>query len=103
MRCWIRSASMRTSMVGLPLVGLAWKDSIEHQSLVRGKSDLAGRGAAMRGAWTALEIAGKPADVYEQPADRPRFGVLHLHGARGESLRDRPAFTRLFDELGLAC
>src|SRR5581483_726523 len=33
----------------------------------------------------------------------PRFGVLYLHDLDGETLRDRPAFTRLFDELRLAC
>ncbi len=58
----------------------------------------------MRGTWNAVTIAGKPADVYDPPGDtRPRFGVLHLHGAGLETLRDRPAFTRWFDELGLAC
>lgn len=56
----------------------------------------------MDGRWTTETIAGKPADVYE-PAGRPRFGVLHLHGYQRETLRDRPAFTRLFDELKLAC
>ena len=57
----------------------------------------------MKGVWTEVDIAGKRADVYEPVGGSPRFGVLHLHGARGESLRDRPAFTRVFDELGLAC
>src|SRR5262245_7569590 len=58
----------------------------------------------MQGEWTAAEIAGKPAEVYEPAADkRPRFGVLQLHDARGESLRGRTAFTRIFDELGLVC
>jgi S-formylglutathione hydrolase FrmB len=56
----------------------------------------------MNGTWTSADVAGKPADVYEPPG-RPRFGVLHLHGAGLETLRDLPAFTRLFDELGLAC
>jgi S-formylglutathione hydrolase len=55
-------------------------------------------------AWTRIEIAGKPADVYEPPGgDRPRFGVLHLHGAGLETLRDKPVFTGLLDELNLAC
>jgi S-formylglutathione hydrolase len=58
----------------------------------------------MGGAWTVADIAGKPADVYESPGTaRPRFGVLHLHGNGLETLRDRPAFTGLFDELRLAC
>jgi S-formylglutathione hydrolase FrmB len=58
----------------------------------------------MNGVWTTVEIAGKPADLYEPVSvPRSRFGVLYLHDTRGESLRDRPTFTRLFDELGLAC
>src|SRR5262245_59609193 len=57
----------------------------------------------MAGVWRTVEIAGKPAAVYEPAVDRPRFGVLHLHDARGEPLGDRPAFTRLFNELRLAC
>jgi pimeloyl-ACP methyl ester carboxylesterase len=57
----------------------------------------------MQGKWTQELIAGKGADVYEPADGRPRFGILFLHGAGLESLRDRPAFTRLFDELHLAC
>ena len=58
----------------------------------------------MNGTWTTLEIAGKPADVYEPAGGaRPRFGLLHLHGIGLEMLRDNFAFTRLFDELRLAC
>ena len=57
----------------------------------------------MKGVWTTIEIAGHPADVYESPGGSPRFGVLHLHGVGFKTLRDRPAFTRLFDELKLAC
>ncbi len=56
----------------------------------------------MSGTWTRVDIGGKPADVYEPPG-RPRFGVLHLHGVGLETLHDRPAFTRLFAELHLAC
>jgi S-formylglutathione hydrolase len=56
----------------------------------------------MKGTWTTEDIAGKPADVYEPP-QAPRFGVLHLHGASLETLRDRAAFGQLFDELRLAC
>ena len=51
--------------------------------------------------WTSTDLAGKPADLYDPPGGRPRLGVLHLHG--GETLRDRPAFTRLLGELGMAC
>ena len=58
----------------------------------------------MNGVWSTVNLAGKPADVYDPPGEgRPRFGVLHLHGVGLKTLRDRPAFTRLFDELQLAC
>src|SRR6266536_1603074 len=58
----------------------------------------------MNGAWTNLDLAGKTADVYDLPAgQKPRYGVLHLHGLARQTLRDRPVFTRLFDELGLVC
>ena len=56
----------------------------------------------MAGTWTTTEIAGKTADVYE-PAGRPRFGILHLHGGSLQTLRDRPAFSRWFEEWQLAC
>ncbi len=56
----------------------------------------------MNGAWHEVEIGGKRADVYDPP-DAPRFGVLFLHGYGLETLRDRPAFSRLFDELRLGC
>jgi poly(3-hydroxybutyrate) depolymerase len=58
----------------------------------------------MNGAWHSVQIGGKPADIYEPAGTtRPRFGVLYLHGSRGDTLVDRPAFTRLFDQLKLAC
>lgn len=58
----------------------------------------------MNGTWTTLDIAGKPADVYDlADGARPRFGVLFLHGIGLETLRARSAFTRVFDELKLAC
>jgi S-formylglutathione hydrolase len=58
----------------------------------------------MSGGWQRVEIGGKPADVYEPPGvSRPRFGVLHLHDADLQTLRDNPVFTRLFDELRLGC
>jgi esterase/lipase superfamily enzyme len=54
--------------------------------------------------WSRVEIGGKAADVYEPPGPgRPRFAVLHLHGVGLETLHDRPAFTRLFEDLNLAC
>jgi S-formylglutathione hydrolase len=58
----------------------------------------------MAGSWLTLTIDGKSADVYEPSGlKRPRFGILHLHGHGLETLRERPAFTRWFDELGLPC
>jgi S-formylglutathione hydrolase len=53
--------------------------------------------------WSQVEIAGKAADVFDPSGGRPRFGVLHLHGVGLTMLHDKPAFTRLFDELHLAC
>jgi S-formylglutathione hydrolase FrmB len=58
----------------------------------------------MSGTWSRVEIDGKPADVYDPAGPtKPRFGILHLHGVGLDSLVDRPAFTRIFDELGLVC
>lgn len=56
----------------------------------------------MKGTWTQETIAGKPADVY-QPPGVGRFGMLFLHPVGNETLRDRPAYTRLLDALGLPC
>ncbi|MGE3805827.1 MAG: alpha/beta hydrolase [Gemmataceae bacterium] len=52
--------------------------------------------------WETVEIQGKNADVFA-PADRPRFGILHLHGVGLRTLKDNDTFTRLFDDLKLAC
>jgi S-formylglutathione hydrolase len=58
----------------------------------------------MNGTWHTRDLAGKRADVYElPPGARPRFGVLYLHPVGLETLVGDAAFTRLFDELGLAC
>jgi S-formylglutathione hydrolase len=58
----------------------------------------------MTGAWTRVEIANKPADVYDPPAGpRPRFGLLFLHPYGLETLAGKPAYKRLLDELRLAC
>jgi pimeloyl-ACP methyl ester carboxylesterase len=57
----------------------------------------------MKGTWSRVEIGGKPADVFDPPAGRPAFAVLHLHDAGGTSLRGQEAYTALFDELNLAC
>jgi S-formylglutathione hydrolase len=54
--------------------------------------------------WEQAEIGGKPADVYQPPGpDRPRFGVLFLHGLGLETLAGRPAFVRVLGDLNLAC
>jgi pimeloyl-ACP methyl ester carboxylesterase len=58
----------------------------------------------MTGTWCRETIGGKPADVYEPGGvAKPRFGVLFLHPVGLETLVDRPAYTRLLDELRLAC
>jgi pimeloyl-ACP methyl ester carboxylesterase len=58
----------------------------------------------MSGTWTHEWIGGKPADIYEPPnIDQPRFGVLFLHPIGNETLRDRPAFTRVLDRFSLPC
>lgn len=57
----------------------------------------------MNGTWTTTLLADKLADVYDPPGGRPRFGVLFLHSYSGQTLLDNSAFTRLFDELRLAC
>ena len=58
----------------------------------------------MKGTWNRVIVGGKPADIYElEQGTKPRFGVLFLHPLGLETLVDRPAFTRVFDELKLAC
>src|SRR6516225_9792924 len=58
----------------------------------------------MKGAWTSVEIGGKAADIYEPDnTPAPRFGILYLHSGGLERLHDRPAYTRIFDELKLVC
>jgi S-formylglutathione hydrolase len=57
----------------------------------------------MSGTWTSIEIAGKPADVFDPRGGRPRFGTIFLHGTGLETLRTSQAYTRMLDELGLAC
>ncbi len=57
----------------------------------------------MSGTWTIIEIAGKPADVYDPPGGRPRFGILYLHPLGLETLPGNTAFSSVFDELRLAC
>jgi poly(3-hydroxybutyrate) depolymerase len=52
--------------------------------------------------WTRVDIAGKPAEVFDPPAP-PRLGLIHLHGAGEETYADKPVFTRVLGELGLGC
>jgi S-formylglutathione hydrolase len=58
----------------------------------------------MSGTWTSVDVAGKPADVYDL-ADiaRPRFGLLALPDFDGQPLRHRQIYTNLLDELQFAC
>lgn len=53
--------------------------------------------------WQTLDLGGKPADVYEPPGGKPRFGIIHLHGHGLRTLKDNPAFTRWFTAFNLAC
>jgi len=54
------------------------------------------------GTWREVDIAGKPADVFEphQPAADGRV-ILHLHGHGLETLKDNPAFSAALDRRGL--
>lgn len=56
----------------------------------------------MAGKWMQIEVGGKAVDVYE-PAKKPRFGILFLHGIGLETLVDNPVYTRLLDTMNLAC
>lgn len=56
----------------------------------------------MSGAWTSVDLAGKPADIFDPPG-QPRFSLIYLHGIGQESLADKPKYTGLFAELGLGC
>jgi enterochelin esterase-like enzyme len=58
----------------------------------------------MPGAWTQLLVDGKKVDLFDPAGPvRARFGILFLHGAGLETLVDKPVFTRLLNELHLAC
>src|SRR5690349_11811371 len=52
--------------------------------------------------WARVDIAGKPAEVFDPPGG-PRFGLIHLHGVGEETYADKPVFTRLLGELRLGC
>lgn len=56
----------------------------------------------MTGAWTTVEIGGKPADIFEPTEPHPAGrAVLHLHGHGLETLKDKPAFTAELERHGL--
>jgi S-formylglutathione hydrolase len=58
----------------------------------------------MNGAWTRVDVGGKPADFFDPPGGgRPRFGLLFLHGHGEETLAAKPVYTRLLAERNLAC
>src|SRR4051794_39344475 len=58
----------------------------------------------MLAGWSQTTVAGKKVDVYDPPGPtRPRFGILYLHGGGLETLADNRSFTRLFEQLDLAC
>lgn len=54
------------------------------------------------GSWSQVVLAGKKADVFD-PAGKPRFGVLFLHGVGLETLVEQPVFTGLLADAKLAC
>jgi S-formylglutathione hydrolase FrmB len=53
--------------------------------------------------WSQVDVAGKKVDLYNPPGSRPRFAILYLHGIGLETLVDNPSYSRLFEELHLAC
>ena len=57
----------------------------------------------MPGTWTTVDIAGKPAGVYDPPGGRPRFGLVYLHGIGQETLTDKQTYTDLFAEHRFGC
>jgi S-formylglutathione hydrolase len=58
----------------------------------------------MMGSWQRVEIAGKLAEVYDLAEGiRPRFGILDLHAYNGICVARNTVWSKLFDELRLAC
>lgn len=58
----------------------------------------------MNGTWTEIVLAGKAVEIYDPPAvGKVRFGMLFLHPFGLETLRDRPAYTKIFDQLNIVC
>jgi pimeloyl-ACP methyl ester carboxylesterase len=58
--------------------------------------------SAAEGAWTEIELAGHPCDVFEPAHGNDRgFAVIYLHGVRLTRLADNVAFSREFARHGL--
>jgi S-formylglutathione hydrolase FrmB len=55
----------------------------------------------MTGSWQTVDVAGKACDVFE-PAESPRFVVLHLHGVGMETLKGNAVWGELLASRGLA-
>jgi S-formylglutathione hydrolase len=63
-----------------------------------------GKENGMHGTWAQQTIAGKTVDLYDLSSPiRPRFAILFLHATGLDTLVNKPAFTKLFDELRIAC
>jgi len=52
--------------------------------------------------WREISVGGKIAEVFE-PFETPRFALVYLHTFAQESLEDHGSFTKLLNELNLAC
>jgi poly(3-hydroxybutyrate) depolymerase len=58
----------------------------------------------MNGVWSEVKLAGKTVEIYDPlPGAKPRFGILFLHPLGLETLRGRPAYTKILDQLKLVC
>jgi hypothetical protein len=57
---------------------------------------------AMLPGWSQIDIAGKPADVFD-PSAPPRLGLLFLHNVFLETLANNPVYTAILRERNLAC
>lgn len=54
------------------------------------------------GSWSEVSISGHPCEIYEPARPHPHGLVaIYLHGVHLQSLRDQPAFCRLFEQYGL--
>lgn len=53
--------------------------------------------------WTQMEIAGKPADVFEVPGATPRFGLLFLPDFDGQSAAGRAGMEERLIPSRVAC